>query len=73
MDYPRQSSLVALAGDFDGDGVEEAAVVTRIDDILSVLHKSALRKVTLKVLKFKISYSWTSAELTPYLTPYADE
>ena len=72
VDYPRQSSLVALAGDFDGDGVEEAAAVTRIDDVHSALHKSAMRKVTLKVLKYKNSYSWTSAELTPYLTPYAD-
>ncbi|MBQ6919809.1 MAG: VCBS repeat-containing protein, partial [Synergistaceae bacterium] len=56
LDYSRQSSVIALAGDFDGDGVQEAAVVTRTN---------GLRQTDMRVKVFKYnSGSWTTAELT---------
>ncbi|MBQ6920118.1 MAG: VCBS repeat-containing protein, partial [Synergistaceae bacterium] len=58
LDYAHQSSVVALAGDFDGDGVEEAAVVTRTNGL-------NLTDMRVKVFKYN-SGSWTSGELTAY-------
>ena len=58
LDYSRQSSVIALAGDFDGDGVQEAAVVTRTN---------GLRQTDMRVKVFKYnSGSWTNSELTAY-------
>ena len=59
-DYTQQASLAALAGDFDGDGVDEAAIVTRTNG-------TRLCDIRVKVFKYnKGSNSWTSDELTAF-------
>ena len=58
IDYTQQSSLAALAGDFDGDGVDEAAIVTRTNGL-------STRDIRVKVFKFnRNSNNWTSDELS---------
>ncbi|MBQ7666252.1 MAG: hypothetical protein IJS42_06010, partial [Synergistaceae bacterium] len=58
LDEAHQSSVIALAGDFDGDGVQEAAVVTRTNGLKNV-------DMRVKVFKYN-SGGWTSGELTAY-------
>ena len=60
IDYDKQSSLATLAGDFDGDGVDEAAVVTRTNGVY-------LNDIIVKVFKYnKGSNSWESDELSAF-------
>ena len=60
IDYTQQASLAALAGDFDGDGVEEAAVVTRTNG-------TSVSDMRVKVFKYnKDSNIWASDELDAY-------
>ena len=55
-EHYRQSSVIALAGDFDGDGVQEGAVVTKTNGL-------NLGDMRIKVFKYN-SGSWTTDELT---------
>ena len=54
-DEAHQSSVIALAGDFDGDGVQEAAIVTKTNGL-------NLGDMRVKVFK-RTSSGWTNSEL----------
>ncbi len=52
----KQSAVAALAGDFDGDGIQEAAIVTKTNGL-------SLGDMRIKVFKYRSS-GWTSSELS---------
>ena len=63
--YGHQPSIAAVAGDFDGDGVQEVALITRTNYESILGHFNRMKDIRVRVYKYTSS-GWINEELNTF-------